>query len=204
MQNNTAKYVIGAILLGLVALVVLYVLRPGTAGAPTGEVTVQTQVATSSYVGVDFSIAYPADYTLNASYAYDAFGPKKLIQGVKFSIPGTTATGTNLSSDTGISVEQLPRAKNCTGDIYIVDNVKPVEMTVGSTTYSVATTSGVGAGNFYEEMVYAISGSQPCTALRYFIHSGNISNYEPGVVREFDRAALLTAFDKIRQSLVIQ
>lgn len=203
MQNNTAKYVIGAILLGLVALVVLYVLRPGTAGAPTGEVTVQTQVATSSYVGVDFSIAYPADYTLNASYAYDAFGPKKLIQGVKFSIPGTTATGTNLSSDTGISVEQLPRAKNCTGDIYIKENVRAQSVTENGVEYSVATSSGAAAGNLYEEQVYALVGSSPCTAVRYFIHSGNIGNYEPGTVREFDRAALLAAFDTIRQSLVL-
>ena len=155
----------------------------------------------SSTLGV--SLKYPRDFTLDSTYAYTGF-PKKPILGVKFTIPGSMATGTNLSSDTGISVEQLPRAKNCTGDIYIVDNVKPVEMTVGSTTYSVATTSGAGAGNFYEELVYAISDSQPCTALRYFIHSMNIGNFEPGVVREFDRAALLNAFDKIRQSLVLQ
>lgn len=153
----------------------------------------------SSTLGV--SLKYPRDFTVDSTYAYTGF-PKKPILGVKFTIPGSMATGTNLSSDTGISVEQLPRAKNCTGDIYIVDNVKPVEMTVGSTTYSVATTSG--AGNFYEEMVYAISGSQPCTALRYFIHSMNIGNFEPGVAREYDRAALLRAFDTIRESLVLQ
>ena len=204
MQNNTIKYVIGAIILGLIALVLLYVLRPGTASAPTDGVATQTQVATSSYTGTTFSIAYPADYTLNATYAYDAFGPKKLIQGVKFTVPPSMATGTNLSaSDTGASVEQLPRAKNCTGDIYIQDNVKAQEVTDNGVAYSVATTSGAGAGNFYEEQVYALVGSSPCTAVRYFIHSGNIGNYEPGAVTEFDRNALLTAFDTIRRSLIL-
>ena len=204
MQNNAIKYVIGAIILGLVALVLLYVLRPGTASAPAGGETAQAQVATSSYTGTTFSIEYPADYTLNASYAYDAFGPKKLIQGVKFVIPGSITTGTNLSaSDTGVSVESLPRAKNCTGDIYIQDNVKAQEVTEGGVVYSVATTSGAGAGNFYEEQVFALVGSSPCTAVRYFIHSGNIGNYEPGTAVEFNRDALLASFDAIRRSLVL-
>ena len=45
-----------------------------------------------------------------------SFGEKKLIHGVKFTIPMTMATGTNLSSDTHLSIESLPRAKNCTGE----------------------------------------------------------------------------------------
>src|SRR5207247_320003 len=108
-----------------------------------------------------------------------------------------------LSSDTYISVEWLPRAKKCTGDIYVADNVRAETMSSASTTYSVATTSGAGAGNFYEEIVFAISDSKPCTAVRYRIHSSNISNYDPGTVREFDRAVLLRQFDEIRDSLVL-
>jgi len=201
------KYVIGAIGLILIAGGGYYAWQSGMFSgqgpAPTPPAPVEDTRLTYASTTLGVSLKYPRDFTVDTTYAYTGF-PKKPISGVKFTIPDSMATGTNLASDTGISVEQLPRAKNCTGDIYIVDNVRPVEMTVGSTTYSVATTSGVGAGNFYEEMVYAISGSQPCTALRYFIHSLNIGNFEPGAVREFDRAALLTAFDKIRQSLVIQ
>lgn len=154
----------------------------------------------SSTLGI--SISYPPGYTPNETYAYDAFGPAKLIRGVKFTVPLQMATGTNLSADdTGISIEWLPRAKTCTGDIYIKANVPAVSLTEGTTKYSVATTSEGAAGNVYEETVYAIASSTPCTAVRYFIHSTNIGNYATGTVREFDRAALLREFDKIRQSL---
>ncbi len=197
------------IIIGVVAIVLaaggFYVWKtlPGMSPAPAALAPLEDTRSTYASTTLGISLKYPRDYTVDTSYAYTGF-PKKPISGVKFTIPGITATGTNLSADTYVSVEQLPRAKNCTGDIYIVDNVRPVEMTVGSTTYSVATTSGAGAGNFYEEMVYAISGSSPCTALRYFIHSGNISNYPEGTVRAFDRASLIADFDKVRQSLVIQ
>ena len=144
---------------------------------------------------------------MDDSYIYDQVNPKKPISGVKFTIPGSMATGTNLSSDTYLSVEWLPRAKKCTGDIYLAANVRPSSEVFASTTYSVATSSGVAAGNIYEESVYALPDSSPCIAVRYFIHSGNIANYpaagEPGAVREFDRAALLSAFDTIRASLML-
>ncbi len=154
----------------------------------------------SSTMGV--TIKYPKSYTLDAAYQYVGF-PNKPISGVKIVIPTTMATGTNLSTDTGISVEQLPRARNCSADIYITDDVRATEVTEDGVVYSVASTSGAGAGNFYEETVYAIPDSKPCTALRYFIHSTNIGNYPEGTVREFDKAALIAAFDKIRQSLVL-
>ena len=154
-----------------------------------------------SYATTTYSFKYPPSYTLNAAYAYDQFGPKKLIQGVSATIPPAMATGTNLSADTRVSVEQLPRAKNCTGDIFILDNVTARVVTDGGTDYSLATTSGAGAGNFYEEHVYALSTSTPCTAVRYSVHSTNLSNYPAGMVREFDRAGLLGEFDKIRRSL---
>ena len=150
------------------------------------------------------SVTYPKDYRVDESYVNTSVTPKKPISGVKFIIPLIMATGTNLADDTGISIEQLPRAKNCTGDIYLAANVKAVTLVEGNTSYSVATSSGAAAGNVFEEIVYAIASSSPCTAVRYFIHSGNIANYPPGAVHEFDRAALRAAFDKIRQTLLLQ
>ena len=155
---------------------------------------------THTYASSTFSIVYPDGYTADDTYKYEGV-PKKPIAGVKFIIPGTMATGTNLSADSGVSVESLPRANKCTGDIYIYQNVKAQDMTVGTNVWSMASTSDAGAGNFYEEIVYALKGSSPCLAVRYYIHSTNINNYDPGTVREFDRAALLTDFDKIRDSL---
>lgn len=157
--------------------------------------------ATSTYATTSFSIVYPKEYAIDTAYSNTSVNPAKPIAGVKFTIPLTVATGTNLSSDTGISIEQLPRAKNCTGDIYLADTVRAKSWSDGAITYSVATTTGAAAGNRYEEHVYALSRSSPCTAIRYFIHSTNVENYPTSTVREFDRAALLTRFDEIRRSL---
>lgn len=199
------KYVIGAIVIILIAISGYYawqaVNTPSVPPSPTPEAATMDTYATST-----FSIQYPSNFTVDESYTYDQFEGKP-IEGVRFTIPASAAEGTNLSSDTYISVEWLPRAKNCTGDIYIPANVKAVELSMGTTTYSVATSSGAAAGNLYEEQVYAIKGSKPCTAVRYYIHSGNIMNYPQegeGAVQEFDRADLLQKFDAMRNSLILQ
>ncbi|MFZ2886803.1 MAG: hypothetical protein WA021_03215 [Minisyncoccia bacterium] len=150
------------------------------------------------------SVTYPQNFTLDSAYANTSVSPTKPILGVKFSVPVEMTTGTNLSPDSGISVEQLPRASLCTGDIYLAANVARREVTEGTVMYSLATSSEGAAGNFFEEMVYALSSSTPCTAVRYFIHTTNVENYATGTVREFDRAAVIAAFDKIRRSLVMQ
>jgi hypothetical protein len=51
--------------------------------------------------------------------------------------------------------------------------------------------------------VYAIPGTKPCTAVRYFIHYSVFENYPPGTVKAFDHAALVATFDAIRRTLRI-
>jgi len=199
-----AKYFIGAIIVILILISGYYTWQTfGTAAPPS--YSPEDTPSMNTYATSTFSITYPSTYAVDDTYAYDQFEGKP-IAGLKFSVPLAMTEGTNLSSDSGVSVEWLPRAKNCTGDIYIPANAKAFELTVGTTTYSVATTSGAAAGNIYEEEVYAIKGSSPCTAVRYYIHSGNIMNYPQageGAVSEFDRAALTRAFDEIHSSLIL-
>jgi len=211
------KYIGGVIILVILAVAGYYVWM-FIQQAPTEEENTSTpqptQMATTTYATTTLSLVYPSEFILDENYAYEGV-PNKPIPGVKFTIPLGMATGTNLSSfDTGLSVESLPRAQRCTGDIYILENVRANELVENGTTYSLATTSGAGAGNLYEEHVYALADSSPCTAIRYFIHSTNIGNYlpapgtdgqagEPGAVREFDKNALLTIFDEIRHSLLL-
>ena len=171
---------------------------------PVGQVPATSQqAATSTYATTTFSLVYPRELTADESYVYDKVNPKKPIYGVKFAVATAVATGTNLASDTYLSVEQLPRAKNCTGDIYLAANVKPTIVTDNGVEYSLATSSEAAVGNRYEESVYALIGSSPCTAVRYFIHYSAMENFASGAVQEFDRAALIAGFDKIRQSLVL-
>ena len=170
---------------------------------PVAEPVVPAQVATSTYATSTYFIVYPSDYAVDPLYVYTAVNPKKPISGVKFTIPTTMATGTNLSADSYMSIESLPNAKSCSGDIYVAANVKSLSFSENGVQYSVATTSGAGAGNLYEETVYAFVGSKPCMAVRYFIHSTQIANYAPGTVTEFDRSALINTFDTIRRTLVL-
>lgn len=196
------KYIIGAIVVIILAAAAYLIWQKATAQKAVEPTPPPAPVLpiTHTYATSTYSIVYPDGYTLDENYAYQGV-PKKPVPGVKFVIPGTTATGTNLSSDSGVSVESLPRAKACTADIYIYQNVKAHDVTVGSTVWSVASTSDAGAGNFYEEEVYALKDSKPCTAIRYMIHTTNIDNYPTGTVTAFNRDALLKDFDSIRDSL---
>ncbi len=171
----------------------------GTVETPVVETPTPQAPTTSTYASstLGVTITYPAAFTLNDSYAYDAFGQQKLIHGVQFVIPAAMATGT-LASDSGLSLEWLPNARSCTGDIYLKANVKASSVSDGNTTYSLATSTTSVSGGKVDEMVYALPASSPCMAVRYYIHTLAASSTEP-----FDNTALLAQFDTIRRSLSV-
>jgi membrane-bound inhibitor of C-type lysozyme len=149
-----------------------------------------------------FSIRYPAGYSIDNAYKYQGLGPGRDINGVKFTISPAVAAGTNLSSfDTGICVEIIPEAQDCNAGLFFDGNVAVKTVRDSGIEYSFAARTEGAAGNFYDEQVWAISGSNSCIAMRYFIHSMNIGNYPEGAVKAFDRDALIKQFDKIRRSL---
>jgi hypothetical protein len=127
--------------------------------------------------------------------------------GIKFVIGPHIADGTNLSTDTGLSVEWMPHMPSCTAYPFLISPTTVVDETVGDVDYSVGSIADAAAGNRYEETIYAVKGTDPCIAIRYFIHYGAIENYpqagEPGAVKEFDRAGLSRQFDTILRSLSV-
>lgn len=149
------------------------------------------------------SIRYPEGYTVDSNYKYTQLGESKPIFGVKFTIASSTAAGTNLSGDTYIAVEELPQEQDCTASLFIYPGVKTTSVTENGTTYSVASSTDAGVGNRYEEHVYAIPGTNPCIAVRYFIHYAVFENFPAGTVQRFDEAALLKTFGSIRKTLTI-
>ena len=149
-----------------------------------------------------FSIRTPDGYTVDSSYQYQ-MDPKTIINGVKFTIPSAVADGTNLGHDTYLSVENLPQAQDCNATLFLYDKKSAIEQSENGVTYSVASSTGAGVGNRYEETVYAIPGTNPCRAIRYFVHYSIIENYPPGTVKEFDKQALLSQFDAIRNTLIL-
>jgi len=152
-----------------------------------------------------FTLRYPEGYSVDSSYKYQDLGPDKDISGVKFIIPKSLATGTNLSRfDTGVSVEAIPNVSDCNASLFLSDKVKPQMITDNNIEYSFASSGGAAAGNRYEEQVWAFPGTNSCLAVRYFIHYGALENYPQGSVSEFNRDALISQFDKIRHSLILK
>ena len=150
-----------------------------------------------------FSLRYPEGWSVDRSYVYSELGPENLIRGVAFGIPASMSAGTNLAPDTCLSVELMPNASDDSAASFLPGGVSASTITRHGVTYSYAMSIGAGAGNRYEERVYAIQGTRPLMAVRYFIHYAVIENYPPGTVREFDRRSLLHTFDRIRRTLTI-
>jgi hypothetical protein len=155
------------------------------------------------YSQAGFSIAAPSTFTPDPTHDYQALGPGKDIKGFALTIPASLAKGTNLGSDSYIAVETLPGTAPCTAAAFLDSPTAAPTVTTNGITYSVATGNDAGAGNFYDETVYAVQGSSPCIGVRYFIHSLNIGNFDPGTVKAFDRGALIAQFDAIRATLMV-
>jgi hypothetical protein len=153
-------------------------------------------------MGSRFSICLPEGYTIDDAYSYQALGPGKELGGVKFTIPETKTVGTNLATDTYVSVEEVP-AESCSASLFL-GRPASREVVDEGRTYSVAAANGKAAGNHYEEIVYAFPRDGSCIGVRYFIHSGAIENYPADSVRPFDRAALVAEFDLIRRGLTAE
>lgn len=154
-------------------------------------------VYTSATYG--FSIDVPQGFTIDDAYVHQ-LSPDKTINGVKFTIPESLATGTNLGSDSYLSVESISGVTTCTASMFLDGDHPATNETIDGKTYSVTTSSNAGAGNRYEETVYAIPGSNPCMAIRYAVHYSIIENYPAGT-KEFDKEALLGEFNTMRNSL---
>jgi membrane-bound inhibitor of C-type lysozyme len=180
-------------------------------GATTTNVTTVTTATTTaqgftekySNSSFGYAIQYPAGYTMNDKYVYSQLGPGKNISGTKFTVPGSFSLHTNLSADTYISVEHLPKVTSCTAAAFLAPGATVRNVTENGKAYSSATVSGAAAGNRYDETVYALTGSNPCVAVRYFVHYTAIENYPAGTVKVFNRDALTAQFDAIRNTLVL-
>lgn len=151
-----------------------------------------------------YSIAYPPGWALDRAYVYPIRVAGKELGGVSLTVPVDFYRRTNLGSDTRLSVEVAPGPAPCEAARFLDAPENVLVENDGGHAWSVASGTDAGAGNFYDETVYALVDSKPCLAIRYFIHATNIANYDPGVVRQFDRTALMTTFDRMRATLAVR
>ena len=200
MKTNTR---VGIIALGLAVVVIVFlVVRTQIVKISVPDNSASLSEAYKN-VSMGFALRYPQGFTIDETYKYQELGPGKDIGGVKFTIPISLSAGTNLAPDSYMSVEEIPQVQTCGANLFLEQGVNARMIDESGTTYSVASSTGAGAGNRYEETVYAIPGTEPCVAIRYFIHYGVIENYPAGMVQQFDKQALLNQFDAIRRTLVL-
>jgi hypothetical protein len=158
-----------------------------------------------------FTLTLPTDiaqdksatqYSVDTNYTYPAMGEGNTIAGVKFTIPTKVAEGTNLSNDSYISVEHVPRKETCEASMFLYGaQASAYPLTEGVVQYEVASTTDAAVGNRYEETVYVRTDTSMCIAVRYMVHYAAIENFPAGTVQPFDRMALLSEFDGIRRTL---
>ena len=146
-----------------------------------------------------FSIEYPSDFSVNENHTYSALGPGKEIKGIAFPVSEAISKGTNLSSDSYFSVEQLSTT-DCTGSNFMSNPQTDNTVTENNKTYNVATGGDAGAGNRYEDTVFATKFNNVCYGIRLMIHSTVIENYEPGTVPEYNRSQLIELYNRFRLS----
>lgn len=205
---------VGDILVGLVGIVVLIalwlyhdpsILKGALHNNPFAPQSVPVPDDWKRFTseGLGISLRYPASYSVDPSYTPHP-GGKRGIVGVKVTIPDEMTEGNNLSSsDSGVSVEVLPDGSTCAGSDFVYQGLALESISEGSVHYSVIKTAEGAAGNLYEEVVYVINDSVPCTAIRYLVHSTNLANYPGTTIQTFDKKSLLKEFDIIRRSVVL-
>ena len=77
------------------------------------------------------------------------------------------------------------------------------EKTFNGNTFTQSQFTGVAAGNIYEQLFFRALINNTCYEIVFFMHSGNIGNYTPGTVVEFDRAALVQKFEEILATFTV-
>lgn len=77
-------------------------------------------------------------------------------------------------------------------------------VTINGISFEESTALGVAAGNIYDQTIYRTVQNNVCMEVVFFMHSGNIGNYTPGLVTEFDREALIQMFEDVLGTLTIK
>src|SRR6185436_14483933 len=141
-----------------------------------------------------FSIKYPKEYTVNSDYIYEENVPGMSIPGVSFAIPTEKYAGTNFV-DGYISTEIIRNPSSCKAEGFLDAENKIVgTKTINNMEFSTAEGTGVGAGQYYNETIYATLHGTACFGFRLFLHTGNITMYDPGTVIQFDPKEANTIF----------
>ena len=79
------------------------------------------------------------------------------------------------------------------------------EVSINGIMFVRSESSGVGAGNIYEQIYHRAVNNGYCDEVTFYFHYANIGNYSPDSgVKEFDRDALIEKFESVLSTLLIK
>jgi membrane-bound inhibitor of C-type lysozyme len=159
-------------------------------------------VYASTTIGV--SLRYPIGYSVSETYRGESAAKGDEVRGIFLTVPASYGSSTNLAPNTSVRIEyrDLLSTDECRATLFL-PNAQMTTVFDGDVSYSFASSTDAGAGNRYEESVYALPYTHPCIGLHYFVHYALMENYSPGSVRASDKVELLSDFDAIRRSLIV-
>lgn len=156
----------------------------------------------SRALGPAFGIQYPEDWRVIEGTQAQDVNHYVGTPVVKLATPEGFLLGTNFN-EASVTVSQSSAAADVATCLTKVDSwPTPLVSQPASNGFSwmVANFTGAAAGNRYDEIAYRLVRDNTCVELLTTIHSGNIGNYEPGVVTGFDQTLVADLLEQAVQS----
>ena len=135
-----------------------------------------------------FSFERPKDTTFSFT-GFEAYLPLTKAPLVAVILPPTLFKKTDLfEAGVYIGVSSAP-AVTAKWNVPVADSgeVARGTTTINGVTFAIFTSSEGAAGNIYEERTYRTVHKGTCLELAELLHSGEIGNYTPGTVVQFDK-----------------
>jgi membrane-bound inhibitor of C-type lysozyme len=166
------------------------------------EIDNLTQIFYSQDLGL--TLRYPSGWQLAPTSSSDVGGLTSKVDVIAdITVPESMTKDTNLGTDSGVRVAQLPQVDTCTPNMFLTDAGAVGTSTLNGVTYLVSSTEDAGAGNRYSLTAYVKESVQPCIAVITYIHTSVLENYPAGTVGAYDATAFTNDFAAIRDSIKV-
>jgi len=177
--------------------------QPTSTATTTVPADIVTGVSNTGYSNstLDFSILYPSTASTTGTFS-SGYLPVTQTPIVAFTLPQSMYQGTNLTeAGVYIGATSTPSiVASCTEASQQNDETAAGSSSIGGTAFSVFTSTGVGAGNIYQEKTYRTVRNGSCLEITELLHSGNIDNYPTGSTQQFDQNEFSGILDAIVQT----
>jgi hypothetical protein len=148
-----------------------------------------------------FGITYQNQHKVKTD-GFEGFLPMTNTPIFAIELPSSLFIGTNLSeagvyigaSSSNAIFNTCSKPSKDAGEIYIG------KTTINGGIWHVFTSTGVGAGNIYEQETYRTTYEYTCYEMTVLLHSGNIHNYPEGAVVEFDKPKFQNLLNSIART----